>query len=55
MAEYMAASRCIVSERPLYESATPLVAGQHYLPFSTPEECVAACQRLIDEPDTAAR
>ncbi len=53
MAEYMAASRCIVSERPFYESAAPLVAGKHYLPFSTPEECVAACERLIDEPDTA--
>ena len=53
MAEYMAASRCIVSERPFYDSASPLVEGKHYFPFSTPEECVAACQRLLDEPDTA--
>jgi hypothetical protein len=53
MAEYMAASRCIVSERPFYDSASPLVEGKHYLPFSTPDECVAACQRLLDEPDAA--
>jgi len=53
MAEYMAASRCIVSERPFYASVAPLVEGKHYLPFSTPEDCVAACQRLLDEPKTA--
>jgi hypothetical protein len=53
MAEYIASSRCIVSERPFYDSATPLVEGKHYLPFSTPDDCVAACQRLLEEPDTA--
>jgi hypothetical protein len=53
MAEYMAASRCIVSERPFYESLAPLVEGKHYLPFATPDECVAACERLLDAPETA--
>ena len=53
MAEYLASSRCIVSERPFYACASPLVEGKHYLPFSRPEECVAACERLLDEPDTA--
>jgi hypothetical protein len=53
MAEYMAGSRCIVSERPFYETTAPLVEGKHYFPLSTPEDCVAACERLLDEPDTA--
>jgi hypothetical protein len=53
MAEYLAASRCIASERPFYDSASPLVEGKHYLPFSTPEECVAACERLLDDPGSA--
>ena len=53
MAEYLAASRCIVSERPFYDSAAPLVEGKHYLAFTTPAECVAACERLLDDPETA--
>ena len=53
MAEYLAASRCIVSERPFYDSVAPLVEGRHYLAFSTPAECVAACQRLLDDSDMA--
>lgn len=53
MAEYMAASRCIVSERPFYETPSPLVEGEHYLAMATPEDCVAACERLLDEPETA--
>jgi hypothetical protein len=53
IAEYLAAARCIVSERPFYDSAAPLVEDKHYLPFSTPEDCVAACQRLLDEPEMA--
>ncbi len=53
MAEYMAGSRCIVSERPFYETPAPLVEGKHYLPMSTPADCVVACERLLDEPDTA--
>ena len=42
-----------MSERPFYETPTPLVEGKHYFPLSTPEDCVAACERLLDEPDTA--
>ncbi len=53
MAEYMAGSRCIVSERPFYETPAPLIEGNHYFPLSTPADCVAACERLLDEPDTA--
>jgi hypothetical protein len=49
MPEYMAGSRCIVSEPTVYETPEPLVEGRHYLPFSSPEECVAACERLLGD------
>jgi hypothetical protein len=54
MPEYLAASRCIVSEPMLYEIPAPLVAGKHYLEFSSADECVAACERLLAEPELAA-
>jgi hypothetical protein len=47
--EYMAGSRCIVSEPMVYETPVPLVEGVHYLPFGTPEACVAACERLLGD------
>jgi hypothetical protein len=52
--EYMAASRCIVSEPMTYQIPTPLIEGKHYLGFSTPEECVAACETLLESPDRAS-
>ncbi len=54
VAEYMAASRCIVSEPMTYETPEPVLEGKHYLGFTTPDECVAACERLFDAPDFAA-
>ena len=47
--EYMAASRCIVSEPLKYQASIPLVERQHFLPFRTPEECVRACEELLDD------
>jgi len=55
LAEYMAASRCIVSERPIYDLPVPLQEGRHYMPFSTPDECVKACEELFNDQDLAIR
>jgi len=51
--EYMAASRCIVSEPTYYTTPVPLVEGRNYLPFTSPEGCVAACERLLADPAAA--
>jgi hypothetical protein len=45
--EYLAGSRCIVTEPMLYEAPVPLVEGVHYLAFSSAAECVAACDRIL--------
>jgi len=52
--EYMAGSRCIVSEPMKYETSVPLIEDKHYLGFHTPEECVAACAKLFDDPAMAS-
>jgi hypothetical protein len=53
IAEYVAAARCIVSDR-LPDGAIPgFVAGRNYLPYETPEEAASACERLLDDPSTA--
>ena len=51
--EYMAASRCIVSEPTYYAIPVPIVQGRNYLPFTSPEGCVAACERLLADPAAA--
>jgi hypothetical protein len=53
--EYLAASQCIVSPNLRNELPVPLDAGSNYLPFSTPDECVEQCARLLDDPDRAAQ
>jgi hypothetical protein len=55
MAEYLAASQCVVAEPPPEELDAPLVPEANYLPYRTPEECVRACRRLLDDPDLARR
>jgi hypothetical protein len=53
MSEYLAASRCIVGQPTDLTLPQPLVAGTHFLPFASPGECVAQCDRLLSEPGTA--
>ena len=48
--EYLAASTCIVSEPLRNQMPAPLEPGKHYLEYHSPEECVAACQRLLNDP-----
>jgi hypothetical protein len=55
MGEYLAAAKCIVGEAVVNEMPVPLVDGVNYLCFSTPEEAVVACQRLLNDPELARR
>jgi hypothetical protein len=52
-AEYVAASRCIVSEPLRSTLPEPLVQGVHYLEYHTPEQCADACDRILDDPALA--
>ncbi len=54
MSEYLAAARCIVGEAPEAELPQPLVDGTNYLGFTTPDECIAQCERLLHRPADAA-
>ena len=53
LGESLAASQCLVSMPLRYSLPTPLVSGTHYLPFETPDECVAACEDLLASPERA--
>jgi hypothetical protein len=53
LAEYVAASRCIVSE-PIHATLPePLLRGVHYLEYRTPDECADACERILGDPELA--
>ncbi|HBI43974.1 MAG TPA: hypothetical protein DDY78_14150 [Planctomycetales bacterium] len=49
--EYLAASMCIVSDPMRNQLPEPLVAGEHYLEFRDPDQCLAQCEQLLRHPD----
>ncbi len=51
--EYLAASRCIVTEPLLYHLPTPLLDGVNFLSFKSPEQCIISCRKLLNDPDLA--
>jgi len=53
-AECLATSQCIVAVPLRNELPVPVEAGRHYLPFTTPADCVDACRRLLADPRGAA-
>ena len=53
LGEYLASSKCIVTEPLRNELPSPLVRGENYLEFSTPQECMQRCEQLLDDPDLA--
>lgn len=53
--EYLAAARCIVAESPRFELPTPLQIGSDVLTFTTPQECVEACERVLGDQDLGDR
>ena len=54
-AEYLAASRCVIAESLVNQIPNPLVEGVNFLGFNTPEECVAACRRVLEDTDLQRR
>jgi hypothetical protein len=55
LAEYLAATACVVGEPIRNELPRPLEPGHHYLPFTSPEECVDQCVRILDDPNLQRR
>lgn len=53
LAEYIAASQCIVGERPRNAAPKELIEGTNYLPFSAPGECVTACRKILGDENLA--
>ena len=53
LGEYLASSKCIVTEPLRNELPSPLVPGKNYLEFSTPQECMQRCEQLLDDHDLA--
>jgi len=47
--ELLAMSRCIVSEPLEYELPDPLQEGKNYLLYNSPDECVEACIKLLND------
>jgi hypothetical protein len=47
LAEYVSLSRAVISERLRYVVPGDFAAEQNYLPFETPEQCVAQALRLV--------
>ena len=49
-AEYVAAAKAIVNERLRYTVPGDFREGKNYLAFDTVEQCIAAVQRLVEDP-----
>ena len=50
-AEYVSASKAIVSEELHYEVPGDFQSGRNYLTFKTPEECVDQIDKLVKDED----
>jgi hypothetical protein len=55
LAEYVAQSKAIVSERLEYHVPGGFDDGVNYLSFTSPEECVAAARRLVEDRELRIR
>ena len=53
LAEYLAASRCAVSERLKFHLPEPLEEERQVLTFSEADQCVEHCARLLGDPALA--
>jgi hypothetical protein len=51
LAEYLAASKAVVSETVFHDVPGPFRANENYLSFSAPEEALDQVRRLISDPD----
>ncbi len=55
LGETLAASQCLVSIPLRYSLPVPLERDRHYLQYTTIDECLAACHRLLDDRPLAQR
>ncbi|MEZ5856908.1 MAG: glycosyltransferase [Hyphomicrobiaceae bacterium] len=51
--EYMALGLAIVCNPIRYQPVEPLIEGRNYLAYTTPDECIAQCRRLLADPALA--
>jgi hypothetical protein len=51
LGEYFAASMCVVAEPPRNQLPVPLTEGVEFLAFASPDECIAACEYILANPD----
>jgi hypothetical protein len=49
LAEYVAFSKAILSERLVYETPGTFAPGRNYIEFTSPEECLNGAVRLIED------
>jgi hypothetical protein len=49
LAEYVAFSKAILSERLVYDTPGPFEPGTNYIEFTSPEECLNGAVRLIED------
>ena len=54
LGEYLATSKCIITDILRHELPTPMKQQQNYLDFSSADECVARCQQLLTNPQSVA-
>jgi hypothetical protein len=55
LGETLAANNCLVSESIRNTFATPLVESEHYVGFTTSDECADRCLELLESGDKAIR
>lgn len=46
--EYLASSKCVVSEPLKHELPNALRENEHYIQFNSPDECVQACLKILN-------
>lgn len=54
LAEYLAGSKCIVTEAGRNTLPKDLMKGTHFLEFDSAEQCVTQCEALLRDPDRAS-
>jgi len=53
LGEYLACARCIVAQPMVNVLPVPLQDGVNYLSFTSTDECITKCERLLDNHDLA--
>jgi len=54
LGEYLATSKCIITDGLRHELPTPMQKQRNYLDFSSADDCVTRCQQLLSSPQDVA-